>query len=146
MAGAYSIHLRVRVIEAIDGGLSTRQAAARFAIGIATAGAWHRLWRETGDAKPGRLGNPGGSKLDPHGDFILGLIAAQKDITLQEIARQLADAYGLTVQPSTIWYFLDRRGMTFKKRRRTPQSKSVKTSRPHGKHGSKANPASIRHG
>lgn len=146
MARAYSTDLRVRVIEAINGGLSTRQAAARFAIGIATAGAWHRLWRETGDAKPGRLGNPGGSKLDPHEGFILGLIASQKDITLYEIAQQLAGRHGLIVQPSTIWYFLNRRGITFKKRRRTPPNKSAKTSRPHGKRGSKTNPASILHG
>src|SRR5215472_531616 len=100
MAGAYSVDLRVRVIEAIEGGLSTRQAAARFAIGIATAGAWHRLWRQTGHVRPGRLGNPGGSKLDAHKDFILGLIAAQKDITLHEIAERLAGAYGVRVQPS----------------------------------------------
>ena len=146
MARPYSTDLRVRVIEAINGGLSARQAAASFAIGIATAGAWHRLWRKTGDLKPGRLGNPGGSKLDPHEDFILGLIAAQKDIALHEIAHQLAKAHGLTVQPSTIWYFLNRRGITFKKRRHTPLSKSATTSRPNGKYGSKSNPASIHHG
>ena len=146
MAGAYSVDLRVRVIEAIKGGLSARQAAARFAVGAATAGAWHRLWQKTGDVKPGRLGNPGGSKLDPHGDFILGLIAAQKDITLQEIAQRLAGEQGLRVQPSTIWYFLDRRGITFKKRRPTQQSKSARTSRRHGKHGLKTSRASICHG
>lgn len=146
MAGAYSIDLRVRVIEAIEGGLSTRQAAARFAIGIATAGAWHRLWRERGDVKPGRLGNPGGSKLDPHKDFILGLITAHKDIALHEIALRLAEVHGLRVQPSTIWYFLDRHGITFKKRRRTPLSKSAKTWQPRGKHGAKTNLASIPHG
>ena len=130
MARAYSSDLRVRVIEAINSGLSTRQAAARFAIGIATAGAWHRRWRETGEAKPGRLGNPGGSKLDAHEVFILGLIAARKDIALHEIAERLTEAHGLAVQPSTVWYFLNRRGLTFKKRRRMPRNKSAKTSRP----------------
>jgi transposase len=142
MARPYSVDLRVRVIEAIDGGLSTRQAAARFAIGIATAGAWHRSWRERGNAKPGKQGNPGCSKLDAYEDFILGLIAAEKDIALHEIAERLAEAYGLTVQPSTVWYFLKRRGLTFKKRRRTPPNKSAKMWRPPAKHGSKANPAS----
>lgn len=146
MAGAYSIDLRVRVVEAIDGGLSTRQAADRFSIGVATAGAWHRLWRSSGDVKPGRLGNPGGSKLDPHKDFILGLIAAQKDIALHEIAHKLADAHGLRVQPSTIWYFLDRLGITFKKRRRTPRNKSARMLRQPGRHGSKASQTSIRRG
>jgi transposase len=146
MAGAYSIDLRVRVIEAIEGGLSTRQAAARFAIGIATAGAWHRMWRKTGAVNPGRLGNPGGSKLDPHKQFILGLIAAQKDIALHEIAERLAGACGVRVQPSTVWYFLERNGISFKKRRRTPLSKSAKMSRLHGKRGLRGNPALIHHG
>jgi transposase len=110
MARAYSIDLRVRVIEAINGGLSTRQAAALFSVGAATAGAWYRSWRQRGEAKPLRQGNPGGSKLGAYESFILGLIAAQKDITLQEIAERLAGEHGLKVQPSTIWYFLDRRG------------------------------------
>jgi transposase len=99
MPRAYGSDLRVR------GGLSTRQAAARFAIGIATAGAWHLHWGETGEAKPGRLGNPGGSKLDAHEAFILGLIAAQKDIALHEIAEE----DGPAVQPPAGWYFLNRR-------------------------------------
>ena len=141
MARAYSSDLRVRVIEAINGGTSTRQAAARFAIGIATAGAWYRRWRETGEAKPGRLGNPGGSKLDAHEAFILGLIAAEKDIALHEIAERLAEAHGLIVQPSTVWYFLNRRGLTFKKRRLMPPNRSAKTSPPHGKRGPKPSPA-----
>jgi transposase len=143
MARAYSSDLRVRVIAAINDGLSTRQAAARFAIGIATAGAWHRSWRKTGEAKPGRLGNPGRSKLDPHEAFILGLIAAQKDIALQEIADRLSEARGLIVRPSTVWYFLDRRGMTFKKRQRMPPSRSAKMWPQPGKRGAKPSSASI---
>jgi transposase len=144
MAGAYSVDLRIRVIEAIEKGLSTRQAAAHFSIGIATAGAWHRLWRKTGDVRPGRLGNPGGSKLDAHEGYILGLIAAQKDIALHEIAQKLAETSGVRVRPSTIWYFLDRRGITFKKRQRMLLSKSAKTSLPRARLGSKARRALTR--
>lgn len=36
MGKPYSMDLRERAVEAIEGGLSTRQAAARFSIGIAT--------------------------------------------------------------------------------------------------------------
>ena len=144
MARAYSSDLRVRVIEAINAGLSTRQAAARFAIGIATAGAWHRCWRKTGEMKPGRLGNPGGSKLDRHEEFILGLIAAQKDIALHEIAERLAQTHRVSAQPSTVWYFLNKRGITFKKRQRMPPSKSAKTSPPSVKLGRRASRALTR--
>ena len=146
MARAYSIDLRVRVIEAINGGLSTRQAAARFSIGIATAGTWYRSWRKRGEDKPLRPGNPGGSKLDAHADFILGLIALHKDITLHEIAERLLEEHGLNVQPSTIWYFLDRRGMTFKKRRRMLPSRSARMLPKGGKPLPKASPASIPRG
>ena len=55
--------------------------------------------------------------LDPHEGFILGLIAAHKDITLVEISEQLMAARGVRAVPSTIWYFLDDRDLTFKKNR-----------------------------
>ena len=146
MARAYSGDLRVRVIEAINGGLSTRQAAGLFCVGIATAGAWHRFWRKTGEARPLRQGNPGGSKLDAYSDFILGLIAAEKDITLNEIAERLLEEHGLNAQLCTIWYFLDRRGMTFKKRQRTRPSRSARMSPKAGKPGAKASQALIPRG
>jgi len=122
-----SLDLRRRVVAAIDGGLSTREAARRFSIGIATAGAWHRLWRRSGDVRPGRQGQPSRSKLDPHEGFIRGLIAETKDIALAEIGTRLAEVHGIKACPATIWYFLDKRGMTFKKRRRTQRNSSVRT-------------------
>jgi transposase len=127
MGRALSLDLRRRVVAAIDGGLSTRAAARRFAIGIATAGSWHRLWRRTGDVRPGRQGKPSGSKLDRHEDFILGLVERKRDIALAEIAAQLAETRGVTACPATIWYFLDRRGLTYKKRPRTRASRAART-------------------
>jgi transposase len=127
MARALSLDFRRRVVTAIDGGLSTREAARRFAIGIATAGAWHRLWRRTGDVRPGRQGQPKGSKLDAHEDFILGLVDEVKDIALAEIAELLSEERGVSACPATIWYFFDKRGITYKKRRRTRASRSART-------------------
>ena len=126
MARALSMDLRRRVVAAIDGGLLTREAARRFAIGIATAGDWHRLWRRTGDVQPGRQGQPKRSKLDPHEAFILGLVEETRDIALAEIAERLAAARGVSACPATIWYFFDKRGITYKKRQRTPASNSAR--------------------
>ena len=112
MTRPLSLDLRRRVVAAIDQGLSTAQAAERFAIGKSTAGAWHRLWRATGDVFPGRQGNPGGSILDPYEAFLLDLIEETKDIALHEMAERLEVEHGLKTHPSTIWYFLDRRGIT----------------------------------
>lgn len=115
--------LRKRVIVAIEGGLSTRAAARRFSIGIATAGAWYRSYRRTGSVHPRKQGQPSGSKLDAHEAFILKLVAEQKDITLAEIAGQLQEGRGVQACIGTIWKFFDKRGMTYKKRQRMLQSK-----------------------
>lgn len=144
MACAYSLDLRRRVIEAIEGGLSTRAAARRFAIGISTAGSWYRQWRLTGDARPGRQGQPKRSKLDAHEAFILELVADNKDIALHEIAERLAEERELRVAPSTVWHFFAKRGITYKKRRRMLRNSSVRMSLPADRSGSTAKSISIR--
>lgn len=128
MTRAYGIDLRQRVIDAIEGGMSTRAAARRYSIGESTAGAWHRRWRTTGTIEAGRQGNPGGSVLDAHEGFILASVDEAVDITLAEIAERLARERSVTVDPSTIWYFFRRRGITYKKRPHTPPSRSARTS------------------
>ena len=144
MARAYGLDLRRRVVEAIDGGMSARGAAARFSVGISTAISWHRQWRETGSLEPGRQGKPAGSKLDGHEAFILDLVDGQKDIALHEIAEKLAREQGLRTCPATIWYFLSKRGLTHKKRRAMPQSNSARMSAPAVKPGSTARSTSTR--
>ncbi|TPQ50135.1 IS630 family transposase [Prosthecomicrobium hirschii] len=115
MGKPLDLDLGRRVVAAIEGGMSTGMAAARFQVSKAAAGAWARLKRATGDVKPKPQGSGGGSVLDPHEGFILGLIAANKDVTLAEIAERLAADRSLRVVPATIWYWLDRRAITFKK-------------------------------
>ncbi len=146
MARALGIDLRQRVVEAIEDGLSTREVGRRFSIEIATAGAWHWLWRASGDVRPRRQGHPGGSKVDPHEAFILALIEETKDITLKEITERLAAECGVSACPSTLWHFLDRRGITFKKRPRTPQSRTGRMSSRTAGPGSRASSTSTRHG
>jgi transposase len=138
MACAYGLDLRRRVVGAIEGGLSTRAAARRFAIGISTAGSWYRRWRTTGDLRPGRQGQPKRSKLDIHEAFIFGLVADNKDIALHEIAERLVEEHELRVAPSTVWHFFAKRGITYKKRRRMRRNSSVPTSLHGDKSGSTA--------
>lgn len=128
MARAYGSDLRQRVVEAVEGGMSTRAAARRYSIGESTAGSWHRYWRATGSFEPRRQGNQGGSVLDAHEAFIMGLIDEAADMSLAEMAERLEAERSVAVDPSTIWYFLQRRAITFKKRRRMPQSRSARMS------------------
>ena len=89
MGKPYSMDLRERVVAAIEGGELTHQAAARFSIGIATAGTWARLKRATGDVRPAKQGKPKGAVLDAHADFILGALAEAPDTTLDEMVERL---------------------------------------------------------
>jgi transposase len=124
MARAYSQDLRDRVIEA---GTSARAAAERFGIGVATAIVWTRRARE-GERVARKQGQPRRSKLDPHRDYLLGLIEAEPDLTIAEMQERLRSEAGVLASVGTIWTFLDRAGLTFKKRPPTRPSRTVRTS------------------
>ena len=117
MARSYSQDLRDRVIDAAFSGKSARGSAAHFGIGVATAIVWVRRVRETGERTARKRGQPPHSKLDPHRDFLLGLIEATPDMTISELLEKLAAERGVKASRSTLWTFLDRCGLTFKKNR-----------------------------
>ena len=142
MGYCYGNDLRRRVIEAIDGGLAARTASVRFSVAPSTAINWHRQWRDHGTIVPAKQGKPPRSSLDAHEAFILGLVEETKDIALPEIAERLVDERGLRVHPTTIWYFLSKRGLTHKKRQGTRRSKSARMSKPGVEIGSTGNSTS----
>jgi transposase len=71
-------------------------------------------YRQTGSLKA----KPGGgwrySKLDPHRDLLMRRVAEQEDITMPELAAELAGR-GTVVDPSSISRWLIRNGYRFKK-------------------------------
>ena len=127
MGKPYSLDLRERVVSALEEGMSTRQAAARYSIGIATVGTWGRLKRSQGDVRPAKQGKPKGSVLDAHEAFILGTLQDKPDTTLEEMVERLAAERGLRVVTTAVWKFLDRHDQTHKKRPPMPASRSVPT-------------------
>lgn len=127
MARAYSQDLRDRVIDAVLSGVSARQVAARFGVGDATAIVWVRRARETGERAARKQGQPRRSKLDPHRDYILGLISETPDLTITELLDRLLADCGVRASRATLWTFLDRCGLTFKKSPPTRASKTAQT-------------------
>ena len=117
MSRSYSTDLRVRVIKSISGGLTRRKAAARFGVGVSTAVKWYQRYRDTGEIAARKQGQPGGSKLDAHEAFILALVRERADISLAEIAARQAEKRAVSACPATVWYFFERRGISFKKNR-----------------------------
>ena len=116
MGRTLSQDLRSRVIAAVDGGMSRNAAAARFGISIATAVRWVRVWRMTGIATASPKGGDTRShRIEAFRGSILAAIDAELDVTLTELADMLRQQHGVSFARSTLWRFLDRQGLTFKK-------------------------------
>jgi transposase len=118
MTKPLSEDLRLRLVLAVDGGMSRRSVAKRFGVAASTAIKWADQWRRVGHIQAGAQGGDRRShRIEAHGEEILALIEAQPDMTLAEIAAHLDDAHGLKVAPCTVWRLLDRHGLSFKKNR-----------------------------
>ena len=128
MAQYLSEDLRVRVIRAIEGGMSRNAAARRFGVSIASAVRWMDEYLRTGRTAPkSRGGDRRSGRIEAQAEFLMGAIAAAPDITLAELRERLIEERSETFALSTIHGFFRRHGVSYKKRPRTPASKSAKT-------------------
>ncbi len=116
MGKALSTDLRSRLVAAVAGGLSRRAAAERFGVSAASAVRWVQANNTTGSvhAKP-QGGDTRSHHIEAFSATILSAIKAQKDISLVELAQLLRTRHGVAFAASTVWRFLDRHAMTFKK-------------------------------
>jgi transposase len=128
MGASLSVDLRRRVVAAVEGGMSRREAAAQFRVGVSSAIRWVAQARETGKVTPKPQGGDRRSQaIETQAERILELIAAKPDSTLEELKAALAsDGHAFSV--SALSRFFQRRKITLKKRPRTPSSRSGRTS------------------
>jgi len=113
---ALSMDLRVRVLTAIDEGLSCRAAAFRFGVAPSTAISWFAQRRVTGDFAPKPQGGDMRSRrVEERAADILAIWEGRKDISLEELRLALIEI-GFTVSVAGLHRFFVRRGMTRKKR------------------------------
>ena len=128
MTKALSLDLRERVVSAVVGGLSCRQAAERFGVGAASAVRWCARARETGTPKSAPQGGDHRSqRIEAERALILGIVERTGDITLVELQAELA-THGHRFAIGTLWRFFARNGITWKKRPPTPRSRIARTS------------------
>ena len=121
MPKPYSQDLRDRVVRAVEAGASCHEAAAAFEVSPSSAIRWVARWRQTGSAAAKPMGGKR-SPLDAHKQWLLALIAAEADLTLEEIRSRLRQR-GIKVSASSVWRFCDRHDITFKKRMARPVRK-----------------------
>ena len=114
MSVAYSLDLRRRIIGFVTRGGSRRGAACRFSVSASCAVKLVQRFERTGSASPGNRGGSIG-KLSAHKDFLLGRVAAKRDITMPELAVALEAETGTKAAPASLSRFLIRHGLRFKK-------------------------------
>jgi transposase len=115
MPNPLSNDLRERVVAFVEAGHSRRAAAAHFLVSPSAVINLMTLLQQTGSIEPKPRGGWRHSKLDPHRSFLLSRVAEKADITMPELAKELATASGTTVDPSSFSRWLIRNGYRFKK-------------------------------
>jgi transposase len=114
MPKAYSVDLRIRVIEMVQAGASRREAAEVFSLADSTAVKWLQRWEQSGNSEA----KPRGGKVSPlevHAALILEVAQAQPDATFVELLVVLKKQ-GIGTSRSALWRFFDRHKITYKKK------------------------------
>ena len=114
MTRPYSNDLRERVVGAVQAGASCRSVAARFGVAVSTVVKWSQRYRRSGSVAPGKVGGHRRPVLEPHRDFIVERISQEPHLTLHGLKDELA-VRGIRVSHNTVWQFLRREGLRFKK-------------------------------
>ena len=116
MGRAYSNDLRERVVAVVEDGVSRRQAAAQFGVGISTAIRWVRRFQETGSVEPDKIGGYKQKAIaGAHRSWLVER-CKEKDFTLRGLVGELAER-GLKVDYRSMWNFVHEEKLTYKKKR-----------------------------
>lgn len=114
MTRPLSNDLRERVVGAIEAGESCRSVAARFGVAASSAVKWSQRRRATGSVAPDKMGGHRKRVLEPHRAFITERLNQTPHLSLHGLKAELA-ARGVKVSHDTVWQFLRREGLRFKK-------------------------------
>jgi putative transposase len=117
MGKPYSMDLRTRVVASVEQeGLSRRQAAERYGVGISTVIRWVRRLRETNKLTPGKMGGHRPKKIaGEHREWLLVRCRAA-EFTLRGLVAELGE-HGLKVDYRSVWEFVHAEKLSHKKRR-----------------------------
>ena len=115
MPKPYSNDLRERAVKAVLSGESCRAVAPRFGVAVSTIVKWAQRYRETGSIAPDKIGGYRPFVLEPHRDFILEQLQHTSHLSMLRLQDMLAKR-GVKVSHDTVWRFLRREGLSFKKK------------------------------
>ncbi len=110
----YSNDLRERAVAAVVSGSSVRKVAKRFGVATSSVVKWSQRYRASGSVAPGKMGGHRPFVLEPHRDFIMEQVQRTSHLTLSRLQDMLKER-GVAVSHDTVWRFLKREGLSFKK-------------------------------
>ena len=117
--------LRERAMARLERGESVRQVAAALDVAPSSVVKWSQRQRETGSCTPaGTGGHPPRKIVGEYETWMLERIG--EPFTLRGLVAELAER-GLKVDYRTVWAFVRRTGYSFKKRQRSPKSRTART-------------------
>jgi transposase len=116
MARPYSLDLRERVVASVASGEPCRAVADLFAVSVASVVKWSQRMRATGSAAAKPMGGKRPYLLEEERNWLLARLAEKPDLTLQALLGELGER-GVVVSCDTLWRFLKREGISFKKNR-----------------------------
>jgi transposase len=140
MPKPYSIDLRERVVAVILSGAKYHEAAERFSVSVASISRWLTRHRRDATLEPARLGGHKTPALAAHAAKVRALVASEPDLTLDALRERLA-VDGIETRRATLHRFLQSLGLTRKKRRGGPPSRTARTSPLPVKPGASAKPS-----
>jgi transposase len=115
MTRPYSSDLRERIVRAVEAGGSRNAVAAQFDVSISFVVKLLQRWRDRGTIAPDQYGGWRKPVLAPHTALIREIVAAENDMTLEELRLRLA-ADGIQTSCPTLCRFLKALKLTRKKR------------------------------
>lgn len=115
MPSSLSLDLRTRIAAAVADGETVRSAALRFGVSPATAVRLGQKARAGEDLAARARGKPPEAIIRGEvADWLKARIAEKRDLTMRALAAELCER-GTSVTHDTVWRFVRRMGLTFKK-------------------------------
>ena len=115
MAKAYSDDLRQRCVDAMAGGEPASQVSLRFGVAKSSVIKWHQRYRATGSVSPSKIGGYRPVLLEPYRDLLLDELKQTPHSSVDHLHEMLLER-GIKVCRDTVWRFVRREGLSFKKK------------------------------
>jgi transposase len=107
--------LRERIVAARERGQGTGEVCRRFGVSRKSVERFWKQQRLTGECRPRQIGGYRRSRLEKHDRTLRRWIAAQADLTLNELQRRCREQLNVSIGITALWHRLEQLGLSYKK-------------------------------